>query len=330
MLLASDRATIEIRKIITRSLLGAKPRYLIWQEVLKIIDRTLKRTPKSLQEVTSESLKKFAHQILLGLEDTLVVYRALVMAVLSYNNGEKLTNKERQTIIDNTPFDYDYEPKGKTLGTPNREFAKDYFSKITARVEQLSKQEPRDLDTSSSLHARAERQIRYEEKQDELESLRKKTNLILVSTHSDCSERCFRWQGRVYSLDHTSGTTSDGRKFIPLEVATNIPYVTRRGRVWMNGLFGFNCRHYAVEYKPNREFPTETEAERKKEYDITEKMRELERGVRKWANASAMWGGISNRRYVSALKKYSSEYSKYEAFCRANDRPIQMERLKFR
>lgn len=297
---------------------------------MKIIERT--KTPKSLQALTIESLKSFAHKLLVSLEDTLTINRALVTAVLLFQNGTpKEKAKAKEVIIRETPLEYydEYEPRGKTLGTPNREFAKDYYKKIESRVTQLLKEEPQDPETNSSLHARAERQIRYEEKQADIDKLRAKTNLILVSTHSDCSERCFKWQGRVYSLDHTSGTTSDGRKYIPLEVATNIPYVTRRGRVWMNGLFGFNCRHYAVEYKPNREFPTETEEERKKEYEITETLRAMERDIRKWANEAVSWQGISKRKYYAAIRNYSASYREYEAFCKANERPVEMERLAF-
>lgn len=282
-------------------------------------------------EATNQSLKNYAHKLLIGLEDTLTRSITTAVLVLTLGGTKKEKERARQVVIENTPFEYydDYEPRGKTLGTPNREFIKDYYSKITARVEQLTKTEPIDPDTRSSLHARAERQIRYEAKQDEIEALRRQTDLILVSTHADCSERCFRWQGRVYSLNHTSGKTSDGRSFVPLETATNIPYVTKKGKIWFNGLFGFNCRHYAVAYKPGREFPTETEEERADEYAITETLRALERGIRKWANSVAAWKGISRRKYFNALRKYSSEYSKYEAFCKKHNRPVEMERLTF-
>lgn len=89
---------------------------------------------------------------------------------------------------------------------------------------------------SQSLYGKSELNARYKEQQEMVENLRKKTNLVICDTHSDCSDRCFPWQGRVYSLDGTSGTTSDGRKYVPLEVATNAVFKGHR-----NGLLGYNC-----------------------------------------------------------------------------------------
>ena len=56
--------------------------------------------------------------------------------------------------------------------------------------------------------------------QEMLNRLKKVTRLVICDTHSDCSERCSRWQGGIYSLDGTEGYTEDGKKYDPLEKAT--------------------------------------------------------------------------------------------------------------
>lgn len=91
-------------------------------------------------------------------------------------------------------------------------------------------------------------------------------NLVLVSSHADCSELCQPYQGRLYSLDGTSGIASDGRSYTPLSEAVGSTKLMHR-----------YCKHTFLPYKPNVAAPVFTKKEMDAEAAITSKQRELER-----------------------------------------------------
>lgn len=173
------------------------------------------------------------------------------------------------------------------LGTPGNEYGKTFVrEKVVPTLERMVQQYAEDPDDISerrrnSLRSRAEMEVRYQGHIDEVDSLRASgTKLVIASTHGDCSDRCRPWQGRVYSLDGTSGTTDDGRRYVPLEQATDIYYTTKAGKTYKNGLLGFNCRHYLIPYKSGYRFPHVSADVAKKQYQITQRQREMERRVR--------------------------------------------------
>ena len=111
------------------------------------------------------------------------------------------------------------------------------------------------IEKGLSLRNSAEIEARHQVQTERIEELRRKgTRIVWCSSHSDCSRRCEPWQGKLYSLDGTSGTV-DGLSYQPLEIATDIYETTRTGKVWKNGLLGFNCRHYLTPYKANTADP---------------------------------------------------------------------------
>lgn len=88
-----------------------------------------------------------------------------------------------------------------------------------------------------SLRNLAEVEVRRQEIADMLGRLRSQgVRLAWSSSHVDCSKRCAPWQGRLYSLDGTSGV-ENGTSFVPIETAINV--VDKYGNI--NGLFGYNC-----------------------------------------------------------------------------------------
>ena len=142
-------------------------------------------------------------------------------------------------------------------GVPLQKFSQDYINdNIKPVYERLAKQYPFDpasvpqdknifleqVKYINSLRNRAELEVRYNGHLENIEQLREQGNkLVIASSHADCSERCRPWQNRVYSLDKTTGIAPDGRKYVPIEEATDIYYTTKAGKVWKNGLLGFNC-----------------------------------------------------------------------------------------
>lgn len=219
------------------------------------------------------------------------------------------------------------------LGSPLQKYHRDYYREnILPTLERMASEEALDPDSEkywekrSTLRNRAEREVRYQGHLDNRAELEAKgVKLVIVSAHADCSDRCKPWQGRVYSLDGTYGTTSDGRKYVPLEEATD---QWDKNHKWKNGLFGFNCRHYMVEYKDGYRFPKvklETEEE---QYKITTKQRYMERQVRHWRTVADMAKGTDRERYKYAKEKAIKYNKRYKDFSKSKNRPYYDTRTK--
>ena len=227
------------------------------------------------------------------------------------------------------------EFNARLLGVPMSKFSEDYFKEnIKPTLERMAKEEALDPDAysywgkRSSLFNRAEREVRHEDHLKQLSGFRNEgVKLVIISSHADCSDRCRPFQGRVYSLDGTSGTAPDGRHFEPIETATDI--YTKDGK-WKNGLFGFNCRHYAVEYKDDYRFPTVPASVERKEYQITMRQREMERNIRKWKIRAEMMENVDRVEYMKAKSKANMWESEYRKFSRQNDRAYIPSRTKIK
>lgn len=176
---------------------------------------------------------------------------------------------------------------------------------------------------SQSLYGHAELNARFNEQQEMVNNLRKQTNLVICDTHSDCSDRCFPWQGKVYSLDGTAGTTSDGRKFVPLEVATNAVFKGHR-----NGLLGYNCRHRLIPYQKGVKPITVTKAEQQREKKLSNTQRALEREIRSMKDLALSFKGIDKQKHDYYKAKAELLSKEYKQFCQDNGRTEYRSRLK--
>ena len=139
---------------------------------------------------------------------------------------------------------------------------KNYMKEVKNRIKEISFIDPSEVPTYDiannrvyarrTLIAKAERAIRYEFHIKELDELRSRgVQNVWITSHANCSKRCERWQGKTYTLDGQTRVI-DGKTFIPIETAINVYVKTKTGKIWRNGLFGFNCRHKAIPYTSNR------------------------------------------------------------------------------
>lgn len=244
------------------------------------------------------------------------------------------TVSEAKDIITKTPYinesdKYEIKNYGNALNTYHECYIRDY---VKPTLDKMAKDEALDpnseeyLQRRSTLRNRAEREVRYQGHISEIDEFRKSgTRLVICSSHANCSERCRPWQGRVYSLDGTSGTTPDGRKYVPLEEATNI--LTPNGK-WYNGLLGFNCRHYLVAYKDGYRFPKTSERTEKIEYKIDQKQRYMERQVRKWRIEAEITRGVDAEKHKKAVSKVKYWNGAYIRFSKTHNRTYYTSRLK--
>ena len=337
----------EIRQLIQDEFFKKTPPREIGRKVDKLIASALKTVKiPALREAAVKSLRAFAQKQYDTYRRSFGSRIDLILAAVLLSRGG--ANKAEQRKAERTllpgftaaqtaqPAKYGGEPYSDivTLGVPMKKYAEDYLREnVRPALDRLCRQQARDPDDVSgrnTLRNRAEMEVRYQDHQDNIQRLRDGGNkLVVASTHSDCSERCRPWQGRVYSLDGTSGTTDDGRKYVPLETATDVWYTTKAGKQYKNGLLGFNCRHYLTEYKSGVRAPRQSPQEEARQYAITQEQRRLERNVREWKVRALQYKNAADKKSYAYAKKKATEWDKkYGAFCMANNRPIYPSRVK--
>lgn len=308
------------------------------QKVFRIIDEALKSIKiQSLKDAAAKSLLNFYIRQYEELQRSFL-WQLPALTALFLLNGKTLTGREiKPTTAQKAAAVQTLTAQGfdgsRLLGVPLQKFSQDYINKnVKPVLDRLSQQfalDPDDISGRNSLRNKAEIAIRWQEHEDTIQRFKDDgVRLVICSTHADCSERCRPWQGRVYSLDGTSGTTDDGRRFVPLETATDIYYTTKAGKQWKNGLLGFNCRHFLVPYKIGYRFPKPNAAAERKEYAITVKQRELERNVRYWRTVAIENQNIDRDKYLDARRKAIAWNREYIAFSKQNNRAYYPSRTK--
>lgn len=220
--------------------------------------------------------------------------------------------------------------KGVPLQQFYGEVWKEKIRPVLTRLATERALDPNDYTGRNSLRNLAEMEVRYQDHKDSIKELKASgEKLVLCSAHADCSERCAPYQGRIYSLDGTSGEI-DGKKYVPLEEATNNPrdrYVTKAGRVYQNGLLGFNCRHKLSPYRgQSPEYVSEKE--RKREYEITKTQRALERKVRDLKAKAQMAKSLNKAEYRRYKALSENAYDEYVRYSKDNERAYYPMRVR--
>lgn len=311
----------EIKELIKQAMFSAYFMIVFDERVRKLID-------KNLEEIENEELRKTAKETLLRFARQ--EYQ-IMAGLLNFGNLPILLAFSQVTRQEAKPqtFQPILDEKIKNLGK----------IELTRAYSQLGNSQAK-VSYSQSLYGHSERVERHEQQVEMVQECRKKGNLVVCDTHSDCSDRCFKWQGRVYSLDGTYGKTDDGRDYVPLEVATDVYVTSKSGKTWKNGLLGFNCRHKLLPYKTGLKPMFVSASEQEREYAITSKQRFLEREIRKAKDlAYSFRQGAGMPQFDKALQKYSQEKSafyrnkaklltkEYEEFCKKHERARYNSRL---
>ena len=318
------------------------------KKISEIIRKYLEKIKiPSLKKVAAISLTEFYHRERRKAEQLLFSSRLLLFMALSKLLEDKntsteeksefnrfMTLREARAIVQASPYlapddKQEIYAYGNALNIWHERYMKDYVRPVLdamSRDKALDPESEEYLGRRSTLRNRAEREVRYQFQIDTIEQLKKSgVRLVICSSHANCSDRCRPWQGRVYSLDNTEGTTPDGRPYIPLEEATNI--LTPNGK-WFNGLLGFNCRHYLVPYKDGYKFPKVSARTEEAQYRIDQKQRYMERKVREWRIKAEMYKGIDAKGYAIAKRKADIWNKKYISFSHANGRAYFRSRTR--
>ena len=333
-----EEAETKIRQTVKYEYFSQTPKAEIDKKINKIIVKELKAvTIPALREASRRSLWRFYQRQYTELQRSfgrqLAILGALFLLLGRRPNGDKFhpteaVKSQARELLERNGYD-----KSRLMGVPLQRFSQEYISKnvkpaLTRLAEQEAK-DPDDITGRNSLRNRAEMEVRYNANVNSIADLKARgVKLVIASTHADCSERCRPWQGRVYSLDGSSGTTEDGRNYVPIEEATDVYYTTKAGKTYKNGLLGFNCRHYLVEYQVGYYFPKPNPVVEKLEYEITEEQRHLERQVREWRIRAVESKGQDAVEYKKARQKAIEWNKVYIEFSKKHNRAYYPSRTK--
>lgn len=306
----------EVKEFVQKSAMQVRYMYRFNDKVLEVIDKGLEDVQdENLKQVARQTLFRFAQNeynrlcALFGYRDMAVYLATATMPVRADINDlqKQVTEKIRAVGI----------------GDINKGFS------------QLGNSQAK-VSFGQSIYGRAELQARYNEQQEMLNRLKKETRLVICDTHSDCSKRCSKWQGRIYSLDGTEGFTEDGKKYDPLEKATKDEEYGKN-----NGLLGYNCRHKLYPYTKGAKAIRVSEKERKRESAISEQQRKYERAIRDAKDkAHSFEIGKDKQQFSAQQRKYMEmKYHHYKGrvealrkeyvdFCHENNRVEYRSRLK--
>lgn len=312
----------------------------------KIIDSYVDEiTLPALKESTRRSLYQLAANIY-GTLWTSPAFGdlAVLSAVLLIHNKAWKTPAQKakaEKVIINAPaskfgeVDTQYFRQKAPYGTEVQQRVTYYMRNVKNTVRRLAQAKALDPDDTStvklrnSLRATAEIMVRQADHDREIAELKQKgTNLVICSTHADCSDRCFPWQGRVYSLDGSTGKTDDGREYVPLETATDVYVTTKAGRTYRNGLLGFNCRHRLVEYVAGRKPPAVSKETQQREKKIDQKQREYERAIINARENAIMLKDVDNARYRQATATAQRLMQEYIQFSHEHGRHYYTSRVR--
>lgn len=337
-----DRAELAIRRIVRDGYLKGEPKDRIAMKVRAEIESAVRKQIPALRSVTARSLQAFAKRQYATYVRAFGISPVLVAAVAAFLGGKTAVSdkKSAETVLSrymsNTSAD-GVSWETRATGVPMQTYAEKIFKeRIRPAWEELMRQTPMDSDDlreiskhKNSLRNRVEMELRYDEHLQQIAEFKERgTKLVVSSVHADCSDRCAPYQGKVYSLDGTSGRTEDGKPYEPLEKATDIYYTTKAGKTYKNGLLGFNCRHYLYEYKPGMVIPHVSEAERKRQNRVTQRQRELERNVRLKRTEEEMYAGIDEKRAKKARAERIAAEREYRRFSERNRRAYYPSRTK--
>ena len=328
--LALEEAEAKIREIVKREFFRRTQEQKIRAMVEREIAAALKavRIP-ALRLAAEQSLRDFYRRQSGELRRSFAGQFTLLAAALLLAGrsvtGDEIKPTEMQKARAVQTFQNSLFAASRLSGVPIQRYSEEYIKKyVRPAFERLAEQQPRDpgdISGRNTLRNRAEMEVRYDDHQQNIADLKASgVKLVIASSHADCSERCAPWQGRVYSLDGTSGVTDDGRSYVPLEDATDVYYKTGAGKIYKNGLLGFNCRHFLVPYKSGYRFPKPNEEEERRQYAITKEQRRLETNVRRWRTIAVENKDVDRERYLEARRNAIAANREYITFSKLNGR----------
>lgn len=350
---------IHIKAYILRSLLARKDHASIMARLTKEIDTFIGEFTEEEQETAKayrQELLAFSDEAY-KMTETAVGQKTAYIFALSLAKPETLTQGQKAQIakrsgqatfalsepqiqqlveaeqdIDIDEWGYNLATPAETLYADVHDQAQSYMADYTALTE------PRNYIANVNPRNIAEMSVRFEKyRQEKHRLINEGVILVYVPPHANCSARCQPYQGRVYSLDGTSGNV-DGRSFVPIEsVAEEVTYTSpRTGRTYPSGLFSYNCRHSMKPYQDGQAIEQIPDKVIERRREVEEKQRDMERRIRalkekvflyQQIQAEAPTGGVQDI-IDSTQAEIKRLVEEYKNFSRQNKMPFFLKRIE--
>lgn len=333
-----EQANIDLKLTLKTALTSFLLKEVTKANALKIIDDTInalksKQAPKELIERTKNSLKNrfvewyrlitaYLHKSLQK-QDNPLIHRSYTSFT-----GEKLRPTKGLTIEydgyeeGSIPNIEEYMTTGRAAGAQS--FMDGYVSVVKRTMTSIANKNLVIKDKNGrkmSLRGLAEMTARFEDTKDKLAKLKEAgIKYVLASSHSNASERCQIWQGKLFELDCDVNAT--------YKQEVDLSYVpTPKGKIdgldyyslmdaMHHGFLGYNCRHRLVKYTKGMDLFISYDANTiAKERGLEQKQRYLERQIRKYKEKTIL--SVDSKERKAYQEKSKLYQQKYAEFCKA-------------
>lgn len=331
-----EDCTAELKALLSKAVFNATPFNDYLRKADELIDKRLKEISESeLKKSAEETLKRFARREFGRLRANLMAkpgfnFVALALVKKIWNSeGAKDKQKAFEQLRSIEPSIERLPPiqfeagtgNSRRWGVPLNEYMQTYMERVNSTCRMLADDTAKDSD-GLGLRLKSELYVRNRWQQDNINKLKESgAKLVWISSHVNCSERCQQFQGKLYSMDGTSGTTEDGYSYVPLETATDRYSMTKKGKTYKNGtLTGFGCRHYTIPYEPRGITPeTFDSSDVEKARAIEKEQRRLEREVYRARENYYAWRGNNSDVAKKFYHKAAEKKKEYISFCQENE-----------
>lgn len=288
-----------------------------------------------VNNIQDEELKKKARKSLLDYatityrklsQDTKGINLSILAAIATLLTPYSATfDKAKETVLKAVPnlgggTPYLKDTPYIEIAQPLNTYAKEYMEQVEDAFRELSLSEAKDSYSDRvSLRNVCEMTERWNAKQEDIQNLIDDgEDLVYISTHANCSERCQDWQGKLYSISGKTGTI-DGISYQPLSNATDIYVTTKSGKVYKNGcISGFNCRHTLQPYRKGIK-PYHVDAKTIEKYrEINDTQRAMEREIRQDRALYIGLKGINDKASKAFYKKAKAAVAEYKKYSEKN------------
>ena len=160
-------------------------------------------------------------------------------------------------------------------------FIDDYQKRVNQEIHNIANQKLILRDRAGrrmSVRNLAEMEVRFQELIKDQERLKEKgVKFAYATSHSNASERCQLWQGKLFILDGGVGKSRLGQYIKgytpkPIGKVDGIDYYSLDDAI-QHGFLGYNCRHRMIAYRKGMDAPKQYSAkfvdiERKREQEL--------------------------------------------------------------
>ena len=295
----------EIKALILYCALRLIPRYYLELEIIKRIQKYDKKLPDDL--IDKDAYGNGAYYS--ALEMIKIAYAPLVYNFVAKSGFEK-------------PLDY----------IKKKSDLPEYIKSAVAKINKSQLCTQNTGKKPISLWQKIELDVNYNAQMEMVDKCFKSNkDLFWLSSHSNCSKRCEKWQGKLVSLtlpsiDSTfwTGKTIHNNKIYSFAAIEN--QVDKYG--YKNNIInGFNCRHFLIEYIEGKkpEFIDDKEIAKVRHYESIQ--RELERAIRKKKSDLYITSQVDKKKSKKLGIEIAELEKEYKIFCKKHKLVIQSYRI---